>query len=121
MKNMNNFTQWKNGSVDVMFRRAITQQKHLVQSGHTTWSAVDIFNTLCVFTKEPIRGQEINLESMNGRKYPMSSSHAATISNSFCQGHYSPAWLRFRHFEGVSKKMEVLLLCYVDNNLVFVW
>ena len=30
-----------------------------------TWSAVDIFNTLRVFTKEPIREQEIKLECMN--------------------------------------------------------
>ena len=45
-----------------MFTRAITHQKHLAQSGHSTRSAVDIFNTLRVFTKEPIRGQEIKLE-----------------------------------------------------------
>ena len=32
---------------------------------HSTQSAVDIFNTLCVFTKEPIREQEIKLECMN--------------------------------------------------------
>ena len=31
-------------------------KKHLAQSGRSTWSAVDIFNTLYVFTKEPIRG-----------------------------------------------------------------
>ena len=35
MKNINNFTQWKNGSVDVTFARAITHQKHLVQSGRS--------------------------------------------------------------------------------------
>ena len=57
MKNINNFIQWKNGSVDVRFTRAITHQKHLAQSGHS--SAVDIFNTLRIFTKEPIREQEI--------------------------------------------------------------
>ena len=44
--------------------QVITHQKHLAQSGRTTWSAVDIFKTLHVFTKEPIREQEINLESM---------------------------------------------------------
>ena len=38
----NNFTQWKNGSVDVMFTRAITHHKHLA----------------------PIREQEIWLECM---------------------------------------------------------
>ena len=60
MKNINNFTQWKkNGSVDVTFTRAIMHQKHLVQSGRSTRSAVDIFNTLRVFTKEPIREQEV--------------------------------------------------------------
>ena len=65
MKNINNFTQWKNGTVDVTFARAITHQKHLTQSGCSTLSAVDIFNTLRVFTKEPIREQEIKLECMN--------------------------------------------------------
>ena len=69
MKNINNFTQWKNGSVDVTFTRAITQQKHLSQSGRSTRSAVDIFNTLRVFTKEPIREQETKLECMNTRQY----------------------------------------------------
>ena len=66
MKNINNFTQWKkNGSVDVTFTRAITHQKFLAQCGRSTRSAVDIFNTLCIFTKEPIREQEIKLECMN--------------------------------------------------------
>ena len=64
IKNINNFTQWKNGSVDVTFTHVITHQKHLAQSGHSTRSAVDIFNTL-IFTKEPIREQEIKLECMN--------------------------------------------------------
>ena len=67
MKHINNFTQWKNGSVDVMFTSKITHQKHLAQSGCSTWSAVDIFNILHVFTREPIRGQEIKLECMNYR------------------------------------------------------
>ena len=35
------------------------------QSGRSTRSAVDIFNTLRVFTKEPIREQEIKLDCMN--------------------------------------------------------
>ena len=54
----------KNGSVDVTLVREITHQKHLAQSGRSTRSAVDIFN-LRVFTKEPIREQEIKLECMN--------------------------------------------------------
>ena len=65
MKNINNFTQWKNGSVDVTFTCAITHQKHLPQSGRSTRNVVDIFNTLRIFTKEPIRKQEIKLECMN--------------------------------------------------------
>ena len=35
------------------------------QSWRSTRSAVDIFNTLRVFTKQPIRQQEIKLECMN--------------------------------------------------------
>ena len=46
------------------FARKITHQKHLAQSGRSTRSAVDIFNTLRLFTKEPIREQEIKLECM---------------------------------------------------------
>ena len=48
IKNINNFTQWKNGSVDVKITRAITHQKHPKQFGRSTQSAVDIFNTLRV-------------------------------------------------------------------------
>ena len=44
---------------------AITHQKRLAQSGRSTRSAVGIFNTIHAFTKEPIREQEINKESMN--------------------------------------------------------
>ena len=54
-----------NESVDVTFTCAITHQKHLAQSGRSTRSAVDIFNTLRVFTKKPIRQQEIKLVCMN--------------------------------------------------------
>ena len=60
MKNINNFTQWKNGSVDMTFARAIKHQKHLAQSGRCTPSAVDIFNTLRVFTEEPFREQNLS-------------------------------------------------------------
>ena len=49
----------KNGSADVTFKRVITHQKHLAQSERSTRKAVDIFNTLRVFTEEPIREQEI--------------------------------------------------------------
>ena len=63
MKNINNFTQWKKWigrcDLDVTFARTITHQKHLAQSGRSTRSAMDIFNTLRIFTKEPIREQEI--------------------------------------------------------------
>ena len=65
MKNIENFTQWKNESVDVMFIPAIMHQKLLEQSGGSSRSAVVIFNSLCVFTTEPIREQEIKLECMN--------------------------------------------------------
>ena len=61
MKNINNFTQWKNEPVNVTFMRAIMLQKHLAQSGCSMRSAVDIFNTLHV------REQEIKLECMNGQ------------------------------------------------------
>ena len=47
------------------FTRVIMHQKHLAQSGRSTRSAVDIFNTLCVFAKELIGEQEIKLECMN--------------------------------------------------------
>ena len=51
-------------------RRAGAMDKHQIQAvssslGGSMGSAVDIFNTLCVFTKEPIREQEIKLECMN--------------------------------------------------------
>ena len=65
MKILTTLPSEKNGSVDVTFAREITHQKHLAQSRRSTRSAVDIFNTLCVFTKEPIREQEIKLECMN--------------------------------------------------------
>ena len=56
MKNINNFIRWKNGSVNARITCVITQQKRLAQSGRSAWSA------LRVFTKEPIREQEIKLE-----------------------------------------------------------
>ena len=50
----------KYGSVDVTRTRVITHQKHFAQSdaGRSKRSAVDIFNSLSVFTKEPIREQK---------------------------------------------------------------
>ena len=57
IKYTNNFTHQKNGSINVTIMRAIMHQKDLVQSGHSTLSAVDIFNTLSIFTEEPIRKQ----------------------------------------------------------------
>ena len=47
------------------FTCAITHQKHLTQSGRSMRSAVDILNKLHIFTKEPIREQEIKLECVN--------------------------------------------------------
>ena len=58
-----------------MLMPAITHQKHHAQSGRSTQSAVDIFNTLHVFTKEPIREQEIKLECMNMCQYCMPAFH----------------------------------------------
>ena len=43
------------------FTRAITQEKLHEQSGRSTRNAVDFLNTLRVFTKNPIREQEIKL------------------------------------------------------------
>ena len=65
MKTLTTLPSEKDGSVDVTFTCAINYKKHLAQSGRSTWSAVDIFNTLRVFIKEPIREQEIKLVCMN--------------------------------------------------------
>ena len=69
MKNINTFTKRRNESVDVTITRTITHQKHLMQPGRCTWSAVNIFNTLCIFTEEPITKQKIKLECMNSVYY----------------------------------------------------
>ena len=82
MKNINNSTQWeKNGSVDVTFTHMITHQNHFVQSGRSTQSAVDIFNTLHLFTKEPIREQEIKLECIVGSWYGFNSAKRDTLAS----------------------------------------
>ena len=65
MKKLDTFAQWKNVSVYVTIMGAITQQKHLAQSGGSTRSALYIFNALSVFTKDPIREQEIKMKCMN--------------------------------------------------------
>ena len=69
MKNINNFTQWKKwiSGCDVHERDQAPKAPRAVwaQSWRSTRSAVDIFNTLRVFSKEPIREQEIELECMN--------------------------------------------------------
>ena len=63
MKNINSFTQWKKwiSRCDFCARDHAPKAPRAVwvQSWHSTRSAVDIFNTLRVFTKEPIREQEI--------------------------------------------------------------
>ena len=63
MKNINNFTQWKKwiSRCDVRVRNHAPKAPRVVwvQSWRSTRSAVDIFNTVRVFTKERIREQEI--------------------------------------------------------------
>ena len=63
MKNINNFTQWKKwiSRCDVRARNHAPKAPRAVwaQSWRSTPSAVDIFNTLCVFTKEPIRTRNL--------------------------------------------------------------
>ena len=59
MKNSNNFTQWTKWISRCDVRARDYAPKHLAQSWRSTRSAVDIFKTLRVFTKEPIREQEI--------------------------------------------------------------
>ena len=69
MKNINNFTQWKQGisRCDVRARDHAPKAHRAIwaQSWRSTRSAVDIFDTLRVLTKEPIREQEMQLECMN--------------------------------------------------------
>ena len=64
MKGIDKFTQGKIwiSRCDIHTREhlgASTHPKHHAMSGPSTRSAVDIFNTLRVFTHEPIREQEI--------------------------------------------------------------
>ena len=63
MKNINNFTQCKNRSVNVTITR-----DHASKASHAVWvQYVEciVHFTLPVFTKEPIREHEIKLECMN--------------------------------------------------------
>ena len=64
----------------------MTHQKHLAQSERSTRSAADIFNTLRVFTKEPIREQEIKLEFMNWSLFMLESAtvDSKRVFQSFC-------------------------------------
>ena len=63
VKNINNFTQWRKwiSRRDVLSRDHASKAPRAVwaQSWRSTRSAVDIFNTLRVFNKEPIREQDI--------------------------------------------------------------
>ena len=63
MKNINNFTQWiisiSRCNVRVRDHPPKVPRAVWAQFWRSTRSAVDIFNTLRVFTKEPIREQEI--------------------------------------------------------------
>ena len=65
MKNINNLTQWEKW----ISWCDVHACNHAPKALRAVWaqyqSAVDIFNTLHIFTKEPIRVQEIKLEFMN--------------------------------------------------------
>ena len=54
-----NLPSQKYWSVYVTFMHVSTHQKHHVHPGHNTQNALDVFNTLRIFTHEPIREQEI--------------------------------------------------------------
>ena len=63
MKSINNFTRQKiNRSVDMTFTQTITHQKDHVESGCSMRSALDVSNTLHIFTKEPITEREFEQE-----------------------------------------------------------
>ena len=47
----------------------------------STRSAVDIFNTLPIFTKEPIREEEIKLECMNKYHAPQTQDLRCDVCN----------------------------------------
>ena len=65
MKILTTLRSAKKGSVDKTITHMITDQKQFAQSGHSTQSAVNIFNALHLFIKESIREQEIKLACMN--------------------------------------------------------
>ena len=66
MKNI--LTTLPSGQKKWISRCDVRRRNHAPKAPRAVWnstrSAVDIFNTLCVFTKEPIREQEIKLECM---------------------------------------------------------
>ena len=67
-----------NGSFDVTFMCAITHQKHFVHFGRSTWSAVDIFNTLHVVTMKS------QLENKKLRERVCTAWHAASLRGWAC-------------------------------------
>ena len=60
MKNINSFTQWKNGSVDVTFARAITHQKHLAQSGSSLGAVHRVQWTFSIHSAYLLKSQSEN-------------------------------------------------------------
>ena len=60
MKNINNFTQWKNGSVDVTFARATTHQKHLAQSGRSLGAVRGVQWTFSIHSAYLLKSQSEN-------------------------------------------------------------
>ena len=60
IKNINNFTQRKNGSVDVTFARAITHQKHLAQSGRSLNAVRGVQWTFSIHSAYLLKSQSEN-------------------------------------------------------------
>ena len=60
MKNINSFTQWKNGSVDVTFVCAITHQKHLAQSGRSLGTVRGVQWTFSIHSAYLLKSQSEN-------------------------------------------------------------
>ena len=81
--------------------------KHLAQSGHSTRSAVDIFLfSFSVFTKKPIRGQEMKLECMN------------RIQSNFV-GHHNT-----QHYVAIQGQYSIKIIietCLLNSKLVCAW
>ena len=60
MKNINNFTQLKNGSVDMTFAHAITNQKHLTQSGRSLGAVRRVQWTFSIHSAYLVKNQSEN-------------------------------------------------------------